>query len=67
MKARNVINTRRPMQGLGAFVRVAAGLTSVADRSHGCAQGSFVPASLCLALGWLDRAEDQVHPGEGSA
>lgn len=55
------------MQGLGAFVRVAAGLALMAHGSHASAKGSFVPTSYCLALGWLDRSEDQVHPGEGSA
>ncbi len=55
------------MLGLGAFVRVAAGLASMAHGSHASAQASFAPASYCLALGWLDRSEDPVHPGEGNA
>lgn len=67
MKPGNVIRTHRPEQGLGAFVRAALGLASLGHGMHVGAQGSFVPASYCLALGWLDQAEDQVHPGEGSA
>jgi hypothetical protein len=49
--------------GLGAFVRAALGFASMGHGVHVSAQGSFVPAGYC----WLDRAEDQVHPGEGSA
>ena len=63
VKPGNVIRTHRPEQGLGAFVRAALGLASTGQGMHVSAQGSFVPASYC----WLDRAEDQVHPGEGSA
>ncbi len=51
------------MQGLGAFVRAAAGLGLPASGLHASTEGTFAPASLC----WLDRAEDQMHPGEGSA
>jgi hypothetical protein len=57
------VRTHRPEQGLGAFVHAALGLASMGYGMHASAQGSFVPARSC----WLDRAEDQVHPGEGSA
>lgn len=63
MKPGNVIRTHRPEQGLGAFVRAGLGLASMGHGVHVSAQGSFVSASYC----WLDRAEDQVHPGEGRA
>ena len=63
MKPGNVIRTHRPEQGLGAFVRAALGLASMDLGMHVSAQGSFVPASYC----WLDRAQGQVHPGEGGA
>jgi hypothetical protein len=51
------------MQGLGAFVRAGLGLASMGHGQHASAQTSFLPAAYCC----LDRAEDQVHPGEGSA
>ena len=63
VKPGNVIRTHRPEQGLGAFVRAALGLASMGHGVHVSAQGAFVPAGYC----WLERAEDQVHPGEGSA
>lgn len=63
MNPGNVIRTHRPEQGLGAFVRAALGLASMSLGVHVSAQDAFVPASYR----WLDRAEDQVHPGEGSA
>ena len=63
MNPGNVIKTHRPVQGLGAFVRAALGLASNGYGMHTNIRGSFAPASLC----WLDRAEDRVHPGEGSA
>jgi hypothetical protein len=67
VKPGNVIRTHRPAQGLGAFVRAALGLASMAHSTmngmHVSTPGSFVPAGYC----WLDRAELQVHPGEGSA
>ncbi len=63
MRPGNVIRTHRPELGLGAFVRAAVGLASMGHGVQVSAQGSFFPAGYC----WLDRAEDQVHPGEGSA
>ena len=63
MKPANAIRTHRPEQGLVAFVRAAAGLASVRRGMHIGTPGFFGSASLC----WLERAEDQVHPGEGSA
>jgi hypothetical protein len=67
VKPGNVITTHRPEQGLGAFVRAALGLASMGGGMHASDQGSFVPAGYCPESGWLDRAEDKVHPGEGSA
>ena len=60
MKSRHVIRTTRPMKGLVAFARASA----------------IKPLGACCATlhqafptsHWqLDRNEDQVHPGEGSA
>lgn len=63
VKPSNVIRTHRPEKGPGAFVHAALGFASMGSGVHTSTQGFFVPASYC----WLDRAEDQVHPGEGSA
>lgn len=61
MKPGYVINTHRPMRGLGAFVRGGFG---VASKS---AQGPCTTSSHGLTFGWLAQAEDQVQPGEGCA
>lgn len=60
MKSSRVIRTNRPLKGLVAFVRAAA------MKSFGGCAGALhldIPASYQR----LDRNEDQVHPGEGSA
>lgn len=67
MKPGHVIRTHRPEQGLGAFVRAALGLASTGFGMRFGTQGSFAPAGYVPELGLLDRAEGQVHPGEGSA
>lgn len=59
----NVIRTYRPAQGLGTFVRAASGRALVGAGEHIGTRGSVAPASLC----GRERAQDQVHPGEGSA
>jgi hypothetical protein len=54
-----IVTANRPLKGLVAFVRAAA-MTSFG----GCT------SALLLTLPWgyqLNRDEDQVHPGEGSA
>jgi hypothetical protein len=56
-----VITTNRPMNGLVAFVRAAAAMKSFG----GCA--SELHLTQPASYQWLDRNEDQVHPGEGSA
>jgi hypothetical protein len=60
VKAAHIVTANRPMKGLVAFV-CAATMQSFG----GCtsAQHLTLPASYQ----WLDRNEDQVHPGEGSA
>jgi len=63
VKPGNVIRTHRPEHGLGAFVRAALGFASTGHGMNVSAQCAFVLAGYC----WLDRAEGQVHPGEGSA
>jgi hypothetical protein len=55
------------MQGLGAFVRVAYGVASFSTCAFASAQGPGTAASHGLAFGRLERAEDPMHPGEGSA
>jgi hypothetical protein len=49
------------MHGLVAFVCAAAAMESFG----GCT--SALHLSLPASYQWLDRNEDQVHPGEGSA
>jgi hypothetical protein len=49
------------MKGLVAFVRAAAAMQSFG----GCT--SALHLTLPASYQWLDRNEDQVHPGEGSA
>jgi hypothetical protein len=63
VKPGNVMNTYRPEQGLGAFVRVAMGLASMGHGMQLSAQGLFASTGRC----WLERADGQVHPGEGRA
>jgi len=55
------------MQGLVAFVRAAGGVTFTVPCARNVPMGSFAQASQFLHCGWLDRAEDQVNPGEGGA
>lgn len=59
MKFAHIVTANRPMKGLVAFVRAAA-----MKSFGGCANALHLslPASY-----QLDRDEDQVHPGEGSA
>ena len=68
MKSKHVIRTNRPMKGLAAFVRAAAmGSLGVCD----AALHQVYPTSCRFDQsfgGWqLDRNEDRMHPGEGSA
>ena len=60
MKAAHIVTTNRPVKGLVAFVRATAAMKSFG----GCTSALHLtlPASH-----QLDRDEDQVHPGEGSA
>ncbi len=67
MKPGYVINTHRPMRGLGAFVRVAFGVASESACALESAQGPRTAGSHGLTYGRLAQAEDQVHPGEGCA
>jgi len=60
VKSAYVVTANRPMNGLVAFVRAAA-MKSIG----GCA--SALHPSLPTSYQRLDRNEDQVHPGEGSA
>ena len=60
VKTRHIATTHRPPLGLVAFVRAAAMQLAVACDA---AIGLDSPSSYR----WLDRAENQVHPGEGGA
>ena len=60
MKSSHVIRTNRPLKGLVAFMRAAA-----MKAIGGCA--STLHLGIPASYQWLDRNEDQVHPGEGSA
>ena len=61
MNTAYIVTANRPMKGLVAFVRAAAAMKSFG----GCTNALHLtqPASHQ----WLDRNEDQVHPGEGRA
>ena len=68
MKTRHVTRTNRPIKGLVAFVRAAAmgslGARDVALHQVYPMSRRFEPS----IGGWqLDRNEDRMHPGEGSA
>ena len=67
MKPSYVINTHRPMRGLGAFVRVGFGVASKSACALESAQGPCTASSHAPTFGWLAQAEDQVQPGEGCA
>ena len=60
MKSAHIVTANRPMKGSVAFVRAGA-------------MKSFGGCAIALQLGLpasyhqLDRAEDQLHPGEGGA
>ena len=60
MKSAHIVTASRPVKGLVAFVRAAA-----MKSFGGCANALHL--SLPASHQWLDRNEDQVHPGEGSA
>ena len=63
MKAAHIVTANRPIHGLVAFVRVLP-MTAAMKSFGGCASALrlSLPASY-----QLDRDEDQMHPGEGSA
>jgi hypothetical protein len=60
VKTRRIANTHRPSLGPVAFVRAAAMHPAVACNAT-------MDLSSLSSYRWLDRAEDQVHPGEGGA
>jgi hypothetical protein len=60
VKSAHIVTANRPMKGWVAFVRAAA-----MKSPGGCP--SALHLSLPASYQWLDRNEDQVHPGEGSA
>lgn len=68
VKSRHVIRTSRPMKGLVAFVRAAAmGLSGACDATLHQVYPMSCRFDQSLG-GWqLDRNEDRMHPGEGSA
>ena len=60
VKSAPIVTANRPMKRLVAFVHAAAAMKSFGGCAN--AQHPTLPASY-----QLDRDEDQVHPGEGSA
>jgi hypothetical protein len=64
MKSRHVVRTTRPMKGLVAFVPRLP--TTAAMKSLG-ACGAALHQAFPTSQWQLDRNEDSVHPGEGSA
>ena len=64
MKTAHAVTANRPMKGLVAFVP-AFPMTASMESFGGCA--SALHLSLSASYQQLDRNEDQVHPGEGSA
>lgn len=68
MKSTHVTRTNRPMKGPVAFVRAAAtGSLGACDAALHQAHPTSCPVGQSFG-GWqLDRNEDRVHPGEGSA
>ena len=63
VKSAHIVTANRPMKGLVRFVR-AFPMTAAMQSFGGCASALH----LTLPAGYqLDRDEDQVHPGEGSA
>jgi len=68
VKSGHVTRTNRPMKGLVAFVRaVAMGTLDACDAALHQAYPTNCPVGQSFG-GWqLDRNEDRMHPGEGSA
>jgi hypothetical protein len=64
VKSRNVIRTNRPMKGLVAFAR---GFSLKATMPSLGACGAALRQSLPTSWHQLDRNEERLHPGEGSA
>ena len=64
MKFGHIVTSNRPMQGLVAFVP-ASSMTAAMKSFGGCT--SALHLNLPASYQWLDRNEDQVDPGEGSA
>jgi hypothetical protein len=66
VRTANVIRTHRPVQGSGAFVRVAIGMTSMGGCTDANAQYPRHAARRGFTSGLLERAENPMNPGEGS-
>lgn len=64
MNTAHTVTANRPMKGLVAFVS-AFPMTAAMQSFGGCT--SALHLTLPASHQWLDRNEDQVHPGEGSA
>ena len=60
MKTARIVTANRPVHGLVAFVRAAA------MKSFGGCTGAQHPG-LPASYQWLERNDDPMHPGEGSA
>ena len=64
MKSRAVVRTTRPMKGLVAFAQRLP-MTAAMGSLGAC--GAALHQAFPTSWHQLDRNEDRVHPGEGSA
>ena len=64
MNSAHIVTANRPISGLVAFVP-AVQMTAAMKSFGGCMSARHL--GLPASCQWLDRAEDQLHPGEGSA
>jgi hypothetical protein len=64
VKSAHIVTANQPMKGLVAFVPAFPMTTSM--KSFGDCTSALHP-SLPASHQWLDRHEDRMHPGEGSA
>jgi len=68
VKSRNAVRTSRPMKGLVAFALQLPRTAAMGSLGTcGAALHPAYPSMKPFALQQLDRSEDRMHPGEGSA
>ncbi len=68
MTSRNAVRTSRPLKGLVAFAPQLPRTAAMGSLGTcGATMHPAYPAIQPLAFEQLDRSEDRMHPGEGSA